>query len=218
MSARSRLVSSFGFPSRQLTYPGQHIEDLEQLEERQISAEHDLRKAHEQETQNVATALKHMEAYCLGTNANHPEHAHIVSEEDFKKLDLQRLTQLNLPRKHENAINVLRARQERETKRRLEKQLADLAQMATDLQTNTAALEAANEKEMEHLDAVIEARRKRLLMRWELRFEVWRRDWEAQHNVTLDAELEPVEWPARRAEHIAIEEGSALARYVDAAA
>ena len=52
--------------SCKLTNATQHALDLERLDETQIIAEHDLRKAQAQETQNVATALKYMEAYCSG--------------------------------------------------------------------------------------------------------------------------------------------------------
>lgn len=189
------------------------------MEERQISAEHDLRKAHEQETQNVATALKHMEAYCLGTNANHPEHAHIVSEEDFRKLDRQRLTQKDLPRKQENAINVLRARQERETKRRLEKQEVELDELDAELQKAKHALASTHKADMDRLELIIETRRKRLFHRWDLKLEIWRRDWEEQHSTTLTAKLDHEDWPARKADHVlSISDSSALAPFINAAA
>jgi hypothetical protein len=188
------------------------------LEERQLLAEHDLLKAHAQETQNVATALKYIEAYCLGTK-NDQEHAHTVTEEDFKKLDRQRLIQRDLPRKHTSAINVLRARQELDTERRLEAQEAELEQMDADYEKERAANEAEYTKELEKLEAIIEARRKRLLQRWDLKFEMWRRDWEEQHNTTLNAKLEHEDWPARKADHaITVPESSCLARYVKAEA
>ncbi|KAL1796809.1 hypothetical protein ACET3X_005349 [Alternaria dauci] len=191
-----------------------HIEDLERLEERQLLAEHDLLTAQSQETQNVATALKYIEAYCLGTRDDQ-ERAHTVSEEDFKKLDRQRLIQQDLPRKHASAINVLRARQELDTKRRVEAQEAELQQLRVDHEEEKARKEAEYQKELERLDAVIEVRRKRLLQRWDLKFEMWRRDWEAQHNTTLTAELEHEDWPSRKADHvISIPEASSLARYV----
>lgn len=178
-----------------------------------------MRKGHEQETQNVATALKHMEAYCLGTNVNHPEHAHTVSEEDFRKLDRQRMTQQNLPRKHENAINVLRARQERETKRRLEKQADEVARLEIEHQQEKEAMEATNKKNMERLEGIIEARRKRLLQRWDLKLEVWRRDWEEQHSTTLTTKLEHESWPAPKADHaIMVSDSSSLAPFIKAAA
>jgi hypothetical protein len=195
-----------------------HSEDLERLEERQLLAEHDLLQAQAQETQNVATALKYIEAYCLGTRSNQ-ERVHTVLEEDLKKLDRQRLIQQDLPRKHASAINVLRARQEMDTKRRLEAQEAELQQLDTDYKKDHTAKEAEYHKDLERLDAVIELRRKRLLQRWDLKFEMWRRDWEAQHNTTLTTELEHENWPPRKADHaISIPEASSLARYVKAVA
>jgi hypothetical protein len=198
----------------QLTQVVQHNEDLERLEERQLLAEHDLLKAQAQETQNVATALKYIEAYCLGTRSNQ-ERAHTVSEEDLKKLDRQRLIQQDLPRRHESAINVLRARQEMDTRRKVEAQEAELQQLYTEHEKEKVAKEAEYQKDLVRLDSTIEARRKRLLQRWDLRFEMWRRDWEAQHNTSLTAELEHEEWPSRKADHaISIPEASLLAQYV----
>ncbi|KAH7402496.1 hypothetical protein BKA66DRAFT_2148 [Pyrenochaeta sp. MPI-SDFR-AT-0127] len=198
----------------------QHTLDMDHQEELQIVAEHDLRKAQAQETQNVATALKHMEAYCLGTNVNHPEHAHTVSEEDFKKLDRQRTIQQNLPRKHENAINVLRARQEREAKRKAQKQDEELYVLEAEYEAEKAKEELAYSKELERLEAIIEMRRKRLLQRWDLKFEMWRRDWEEQHSTTLKTKLEHENWPliSKTETTTPISATSSLAQYVQAAA
>lgn len=161
-----------------------------------------------------------MEAYCLGTNVNHPEHAHTVSEEDFKKLDRQRMLQQNLPRKHENAINVLRARQEREAKRKAQKQAAELEAMEADYEMEKAKEDLAYSKELEKLEAIIETRRKRLLQRWDLKFEIWRRDWEEQHGTTLKTKLEHEDWPliSKVATATPIPASSSLAQFVQAAA
>lgn len=189
------------------------------MEELQIIAEHDLRKAQDQETQNAATALKYMEAYCLGSGKVLVDQIHTVSEDDFRKLDRQRLLQKNLPRKHENAINVLRARQERESKRKLQKQDDDMSQLDAEHEKKKSEQEAEFTKEMTRLEAVIEVRRKRLLQRWDLRFEMWRRDWEEQHSTTLSAKLEHEAWPLQRTETVKpISESSTLAQYVHAAA
>lgn len=182
-------------------------------------AEHDLRKAQHQETQNVATALKYMEAYCLGTGKIPLDQVHAVTEEDFRKLDRQRTLQKNLPRKHENAINVLRARQERETKQRLQKQDDDLSQLDAQQEKKKSEQEAEYAKELARLETVIEVRRKRLLQRWDLRFEIWRRDWEEQHSTTLTTKLEHEDWPLHRTDTVKpISESSTLAQYVKAAA
>jgi hypothetical protein len=185
----------------------------------QIIAEHDLRKAHELETQNVATALKHMEAYCLGSGQSHLEHTHVVTEEDFNKLDRQRLIQQNLPRKHENSINVLRARQERQMQTKLQKQEAELGLLDATHERERATEELVHTKEVEKLEVLIETRRKRLLQRWDLKFEMWRRDWEDQHGTTVTLRLEHESWPLQTTKTMTpIPESSSLAPYVQAVA
>jgi hypothetical protein len=197
----------------------QHVRDLEHLEEVHVMAEHDLRNAHKIETQNVATALKHMEAYCLGSGISHPDHPHVVTKEDFKKLDRQRTVQQNLPRKHENAINVLRARQERETKNRVKKQTEEMNLSDTAYEAERAAEKSRHEKEMERLEGIIEDRRKRLMRRWDLKFEMWRRDWERQHGTPVTGRLEHEDWPVQSIGTMAsIPESSLLAPFVQAAA
>lgn len=176
----------------QPAYATQHISELEDLEDTQINAEDNLRKAQDLEIQNVAIALKYMEAYCLSSNPD-PGLAHIVTEDDFKKLDRQRSIQLSLPRKHESAINVLRSRQERAMKLKAQKQEAELDDMDAAFEKEKTAEQWQHAQEWERLNAVIEARRKRLQRRWDLRYEIWRKDWESQHSV----QLENVEWPLK---------------------
>jgi hypothetical protein len=201
-----------------ITHNPQHADDVERLDERQVLAEHDLLEAQAQETQNVATALKYIEAYCLGTNTSQ-EQTHTVTEEDFRKLYRQKMLQQGLPRKHASAINVLRARQEIDSKRKLETQEAELKQLDADLKKEESIKESEYKKEVEQLEALIETRRRRLQQRWELRFEMWRLDWESQHKMTLVEKLEHEEWPSRKADHvIVIPDASALAQYCKAAA
>lgn len=176
----------------QFAYATQHVLELEDLEDSQITAEDSLRKAQDLETQNVATALKHMEAYCLSSNPD-PGFAHTVTQDDFKKLDRQRLFQQSLPRKHESAINVLRSRQERAMKFKMQKQEAELAELDAEFEKEKAAEEWQYAQESERLHAVIEARRKRLQQRWDLKYEMWRKDWERQHGI----QFETVDWPLK---------------------
>ncbi|KAH7406045.1 hypothetical protein DE146DRAFT_431864 [Phaeosphaeria sp. MPI-PUGE-AT-0046c] len=193
----------------------QHVQDLERQEEAQIVAEHDLRQAHNVETQNVATALKHMEAYCLGSGISHPDHPHVVTEEDFKKLDRQRMVQQGLPRKHGNAINVLRAKQERDIKKKLEKQREDLECLGAAHEEERAAEEMEHVNEMVRLEKLMEERRKRLMQRWDLKFEMWRRDWEHQHGTPVTLRLEHEMWPLQTTKTMTpIPETSSLAPYV----
>jgi hypothetical protein len=178
----------------QIAYATQHILELEDLEDAQITVEDTLRKAQDLETQNVATALKHMEAYCLSSNPD-PDLAHMVTQDDFKKLDRQRLIQQSLPRKHESAINVLRSRQDRAMKLKMQKQEAELAEMDAEFDKEKAAEELQHAQESERLDTVIEARRKRLQQRWDLKFEMWQRDWDSQHGNGTN--FENVDWPLK---------------------
>lgn len=166
----------------------------------------------------MATALKYIEAYCLGNSASQ-DRTHDVTEEDFKKLYRQKMLQQGLPRKHASAISVLRARQEIDCKRRLETHEAELKQLEADLHKAELTKETEYKKEQEQLEALIEARRKRLQQRWDLRFEMWRLDWETQHNTSLTNKLEHEAWPPRKADHvIVIPDASALAQYTKAAA
>lgn len=173
-------------------YVTQHILELEDFEDKQITAEDNLRKAQDLETQNVATALKHMEAYCLSSNSD-PDLARKVTQDDFRKLDRQRMIQQGLPRKHESAINVLRSRQERAMKLKMQKQEAELSEIDAEYEKEKAAEEWQHAQESERLDAVIEARRKRLQQRWDLKYEMWRKDWESQHGT----QFENVDWPLK---------------------
>jgi hypothetical protein len=208
-----------GCPSRVSLRTLQHERDMEHLDEVQILAELELREAHKVETQNVATALKHMEAYCLGSGQSHPDHPHVVTEEDFKKLDRQRMTQKGLPRRHENAINVLRAKQEVQKESRLSKQRAEVTLLDEAHEKERVAEEAEHAADMEKLEAIIQHRRKRLQQRWDLKFEMWRRDWETQHKSAIDFTLEHETWPLHTTTTMTpIPESSALAPYVQAAA
>lgn len=160
-----------------------------------------------------------MEAYCLGSGHSHPDHPHTVTEEDFKKLDRQRMLQKSLPRKHENAINVLRAKQERDIRNRRQKQDEELGLTDTTYQRDRNAEAAKHTKDLENLETIIEVRRKRLLQRWDLKLEIWRKEWEHEHGTSIDLQLEHETWPLSTNKTMTpITDTSSLAPYVQAAA
>ncbi|KAF2643391.1 hypothetical protein P280DRAFT_251744 [Massarina eburnea CBS 473.64] len=173
----------------------QHPVELERLDEFQINAEHELRKAHAAEIQNVATALKYMSAYCSGVSPTDPSLAHAVTDEDRNKLERQRLIQQKLPAKHESAIHVLRGKQERDTKNKLQKQKQELEQLDADYENDRKAEELQYIKDAGRLNTMMQTRRRRITNRWDLRFEIWRKDWENQHNTTLPGRLSHEDWP-----------------------
>ncbi|KAF2270957.1 hypothetical protein CC78DRAFT_484591 [Lojkania enalia] len=190
----------------------QHALELERLDESQIMAEHDLRKAQAQEAQNVATALKYMEAYCSGTHSSRGEgKSHTVTDEDRKKLARQHLVQQNLPHKHESAINVLRAKQEKDAEIKRQKQAAEIQQLEADVERDVRAEEAQFAKDEKRLEAVIEARRKRVGNRWDLKMEMWKKEWENRHKSTLHGPLPQEEWPESTQKEGPVDPSSSLA-------
>ncbi|ORY19863.1 hypothetical protein BCR34DRAFT_620849 [Clohesyomyces aquaticus] len=192
----------------------EHVLELERLDEFQVVAEHELRKSHDQETQNVATALKYMEAYCSGSRSAHTDTTHTVTEEDRRKLARERLTQKKLPAKHGSAINVLRARQEKDTKAKLHKQTTELQQLDASYEQDKQAEEAQFSSDQDRLDALAASRRRRIMNRWELKFEMWRRDWENQHGTTLKGRLPHEEWPTLANLEGPVDSTSSLALYL----
>ncbi|PVI00175.1 hypothetical protein DM02DRAFT_614525 [Periconia macrospinosa] len=175
--------------------------------------EHELRKSQAQETQNVATALKHMTAYCSGTNSADPTLTHDVTPEDWKKLDRQRLLQQKLPDKHESQINVLRAKQERDIKNKLEKQKQQLEQLDKEMRHQLSQEEYHHAQEQDQLDSVMRMRRKRVEKRWDLRYEMWRKDWEKQKDQSLPGRVPQEEWPDKDDTGYLIHSTSAMAVY-----
>ncbi|KAF2003817.1 hypothetical protein P154DRAFT_519736 [Amniculicola lignicola CBS 123094] len=188
----------------------QHLIELDRLDEHQIIAEHDLRKAHAQEAQNVATALKYMQAYCSGTNPSNSDTRHTVTAEDRKKLARQQLTGEKLPSKHESAINVLRARQEKDTQTKLQKQELELEQRERAFEESKSGEELRYMQDLSRLETLLETRRKRVVNRWDLKIEIWRRDWELQHGRALVGPLPREAWPKM------VKDGGGLAKGIDA--
>ncbi|KAL1612095.1 hypothetical protein SLS60_000318 [Paraconiothyrium brasiliense] len=194
----------------------QHVQQLERLDEFQLTMEHDLRNAHAVETQNVATALKYIEAYCSGPNPAHEGVMYTVTDEDRRKLERQRTTQEKLPAKHESAINVLRAKQERDIKLRLQRQQSELEQLETDYEKNKSAQELQYTKDCSQLDMIIRTRRNKLARQWDLRSEIWRREWEKENECKLYGTLPHETWPETTEVDVPIDPSSSLAVYIRA--
>jgi len=153
-----------------------------------------------------------MEAYCSGTSSS-KELVHVVTDEDLRKLQRQRSTQKKLPAKHESAINVLRAKQERDTKLKLQKQAAELQQLEADYESEKRVQELQYVKDSSRLDAKIRARRSRLFRRWDLKFEIWRREWEKESGAALYGTLSHEDWPLTTSIEAPVDLPSSLVQY-----
>jgi hypothetical protein len=190
-----------------------HDQMLEQLEERQVTAELELRKTHEEEAQKVATGLKYMERYCNEPSVFSPGPSlgqlimaeppdaraipprHHVTDEDRNKLQRQYMLRDNLPQKHEAAISVLRAKQDREMRMRQEKNAKEMEDLEQEYERAVNAIEGLQRKEEGRLDALIESRKRRLIKRWELKGELWRRDYETRAGVSCPGRILFPHWP-----------------------
>jgi hypothetical protein len=166
------------------------------------------------ETQNVATALKYIDAYCSGPNPAHEWVTYAVTDEDRRKLERQRITQEKLPARHESAINVLRAKQERDTRVRVQKHRSELDQLEADYEKERSAQELQYDKDSSQLDMIIQARRSKIMRRWDLRYEIWRRNWEKENEYRLYGTIPHENWPEATDADIPIDPTSSLAVYV----
>jgi hypothetical protein len=136
------------------------------------------------------------------------------TDEDRKKLERQRITQEKLPARHESAINVLRAKQERDTRVRIQKHQSELDQLEAEYEKVKSAQELQYTKDSSQLDMIIQARRSKIMRRWDLRFEIWRRNWEKENEFKLYGTLPHESWPETTDADIPIDPTSSLALYV----
>jgi serine phosphatase RsbU (regulator of sigma subunit) len=159
-----------------------------------------------------------MEAYCSGVKSSNPELTHTVTDEDRNKLERQRIIQMKLPAKHESAINVLRAKQERDIKVKLQKQDAELQSLDEQYEKDRKTEELQYVQESSRLDALIQRRRERMIHRWDLKVEIWRKDWESQHGTMLNGRLPHGDWPESPDMEAPISPSSSLAIYTQVVA
>lgn len=184
---------------------------MERLEEIHVAAEHDLRLAHANESQRVATALRHMTAYCTGSSFSSSKSPSLstsassssafsasstslprmsadsdtlpaagpaaglfytVTEADHAALRRQQQLNASLAARHASAINVLRARQERQVERLAAAQGAEIEEVRSAQEEGEREVHLLFAKEGERLDVVCAERRERAGRRWEAKLGV----------------------------------------------
>lgn len=167
-----------------------HANALAEAEDKQVQAEADLRASHERENRDVATALKHMEAYCAGTLGGGEPHGRMVTEQDRGELEKTRKARDGMEGKHDAAIRVLRGEQGRRMKGRMARQEREVGN-----------LERAHRGEAEQMERGFEimagleaAKRDLLVRRWEVQDAVFLKKLEVETGVVLGGRLPGVEW------------------------
>ena len=183
--------------------PLQHPSILTKLEDKHLTAEIDLREAQSQEKRNCLLAIRHMEAYC---NGHSPEGiTRTVTEQDRKELERQHWQRDHLDLRHEAAINVLREQQARQVRLCAQKLEAEVAALEQRNREESEALERALEGELREFEEVFLSRRARLVARWELAAEIWKKRQVDEGILEMPFPIAPVEWPGEaRAEGIAV--------------
>lgn len=167
-----------------------HALSLSEAEDKQVSAEADLRATHAREDRDVATALKHMEAYCAGTLGCGTPHGRTVTEQDLRELEKTRRAREGLQARHEGAIRVLRGEQGRRMKGRVARQEREVGGLVRAQEGEREGLE----KGWGVVEALVRGKRGMLSRRWEVEDRVFMKRLEVETGVVLGGRVPGVEW------------------------
>ncbi|KAK5164376.1 uncharacterized protein LTR77_010072 [Saxophila tyrrhenica] len=171
-----------------------HANAMAEAEDKQVSAEANMRTAHEKEKRDHATALKHMEAYCAGTYANGEPHNRTITESDHSELTKARWVRDTMDNKHASVINVLRGDQARRMKMRADRQEREVQELKKAQRQEELEAARARTAEVVGLEGFVGERWRRIGVRWELDGAVFakglevRRGGVEENTVTEDAD------------------------------
>ncbi|TVY23908.1 putative E3 ubiquitin-protein ligase [Lachnellula hyalina] len=173
-----------------------HARTAAHLEDRQVSAEMELRESHQQAERSVRIRLRHMEAYCdgLGRNASGSNPARVVTERDLRELDQQYNVRDDLERLHQSKINVMRDKQAKQMELLLVRQEDELEKLAARRGEELEALDESFANDEDGFTRVFHERQVRLRRRWGIIEEMLRKTLEMEQGVKFAA-IAPVEWP-----------------------
>lgn len=173
-----------------------HLKTTATLEDRQVTAEMELRATLDQSERNVRTRLKHMEAYCDGLGQNPEAHmpSRVVTERDLRELAQQYNLEKNMRQLHEARINVMRDRQTSALEELNERQESEMSKLLEKHNNDLEALDVVFAEEEERAAAVFLQRRSLLQKRWILCAEILRRELERDKGEQYALVSSP-EWP-----------------------
>ncbi|KFA77351.1 hypothetical protein S40288_04340 [Stachybotrys chartarum IBT 40288] len=174
-----------------------HARAANQLEDRQISGEMELRNTLEQSKRSLLIRLKHMEAYChgLGQSPTSPDFPpRTVTERDLRELGQQYNIRDNMDHLHQAKINVLRDRQSKQMAELLAQQEAELENLQQEREIESKWLAAQFIQEDDLLNHTFMARQRRMTRRWELGNRILCKELEQKHG-TVFVYVPPPAWP-----------------------
>lgn len=172
-----------------------HARTAAQLEDRQVSAEMELRATLKQAERSVRIRLRHMEAYCdgLGRAPNAPG-TRVVTERDLRELGQQYNIRDDLERLHEAKINVMREKQAKQMEQLMAKQEDEVEKLRLKQEQELDALEVTYAAEEQQFIDVFMTRRERLRARWATIGMIERKKLGESRGVEYGP-LNEIEWP-----------------------
>ena len=137
-----------------------------------------------------------MEAYC-DCNVLARE-AHPVTDRDRRELERQRWEHDHMAQRHASAIKVLREQQARQLRQRSQAQEEEVRLLAPKQAKELEDLETSFKAMEDKLEELGEERRRRLVARWDMAVEIWKRRRVAAGHMSLPYPIQGIEWPLER--------------------
>ncbi|EKG11643.1 hypothetical protein MPH_11136 [Macrophomina phaseolina MS6] len=176
-----------------------HSQETERLEDKQVKAEYALEQAHREERARSAAALKHMKAYCSGSSVPGSTKRRIVTEEDKRRLREQEKLHDELDKKHEAAMKMARARQEKEMKDLKHDHEQEQKELEKKYKEARLASRRTVQEVSRQLDEVIRTRRLRVVRRWYISLKLWDKTTGENADIPSYGDLPAIPWPERSA-------------------
>lgn len=178
-----------------------HAHAMAEAEDKQVSAEAELREVHDRERISSATALKHIETYCAGVYSSGIPHGRVITDQDLAQLNFARRERDGMDQKHSSAINVLRGEQSRRIKLRGIRQEREAQDLVRGQRKEELEFERGFSSESAKLESSLEGKKKRIGWRWELECAVLAKRLSEIEGETL--KLPTASWHSRHDELVA---------------
>jgi len=137
-----------------------------------------------------------MEAYC--DSEHQPGDLHPITERDRCELKRQRWEHDHMAQRHASAIKVLREQQARQLRQRAQAQEEEVRLLAPKQAKELEDLENSFKAMEGKLEEMGDARRRRLVARWDMAAEIWKRRRVAAGQMSLPYPIQGIEWPLHR--------------------
>ncbi|KAI9675068.1 MAG: hypothetical protein M1817_001475 [Caeruleum heppii] len=160
-----------------------HFEVASIVEDRQVNAEMELRKALIQEQKSMSIRLRHMEAYVNTIQRHDDQPARVVSDRDRNELGQQHNIRDDMDRLHQARINVLRDKQAQQLEALSMRQEEEHTKLLDRSADEVHALEERSAFEERAFDVSFQERRVRLTNRWRRVEQIARKKLEIQDGV-----------------------------------